>query len=305
MKALVTGGAGYSGVKLVGGLLRAGHQVTLLDNFMYGYGPVLHLVGHPALDVMEFDIRNVTNRTVAGFDVVYHLAGIVGMPACAANWHSAESVNVDATRRLVETLDPSQLLVYASTTSLYGRSGDACDESTEVKPVSVYGSTKYRAEVIVQQRENSVSLRFATLFGVSPRMRVDLLVNDFTYRAVTDRALVLFAGDTKRTFLHVDDAVDAYLFVLEHADSMRGHVFNVGSDDLNHSKLQIAQAVRKHVPFEIVDATVPDLDGRDFLASFGKIRALGYAPTRALDDGIRELLRLYSFYKAHSHYAVI
>lgn len=305
MKILVTGGAGYKGVKLVGRLLELGHEVTLLDNFLYGYEPILHLSHHTSLSVLEFDIRAVGRKTVAGFDVVYHLAGISGMPACAANPHSAQLINVNATRALVDSMDPGQLLVNASTTSMYGGGGGVCDEQVTVDPVSLYGITKYQAEVIAQGRADSVSLRFATVFGASPRMRVDLLVNDFAYRAVNERVLVLFAAHTKRTFVHIDDAIDAYLFVLDHADKMRGEVYNVGSESLNFSKLEIAHAIKKFVPVEIVDSSVADRDVRDFIVSFAKIRALGFETSRSLDTGIQELLRLYAYYKPHSNYRVI
>lgn len=305
MRILVTGGAGYKGVILVKRLLDRGHAVTLLDNFMYGYDSVLHLVPEPNLKTVQLDVRNLEKKHLAEFDTVIHLAGISGMPACAANPHSAQVINVDATRRLVSYLGSGQLLIYASTTSIYGASGGECDEKVPVEPPSLYASTKYEAEKIVQERPNSISLRFATVFGTSPKMRNDLLVNDFTYRAVNDRSLVLFAGHSKRTFMHILDAIEGYLFALDHADAMRGEVFNVGDENLNFSKLDIAKAIRKRVQYEIVDSTLPDRDVRNFLVSFKKIRELGYRTKVSLEDGIEELLKLYSFYKVHSPFNVI
>jgi nucleoside-diphosphate-sugar epimerase len=305
MRILVTGGAGYKGVILVKKLLNRGCQVALLDNFMYGYDSVLHLVNEPNLGIVKSDIRNLNKKFLAEFDVIYHLAGIVGLSACAANPHSTEAINVEATRQLVSFLHKDQLLVYASTTSLYGATGTECDESTSVEPVSLYSKTKYEAEKIVLNHPNSISLRFATIFGTSPRMRVALLVNEFTYKAVNDRAIVLFRGHSKRTFMHILDAIDGYLFALDHTDAMRGGIFNVGSEKLNFSKMDIAHAIRNHVEFEIIDSSLSDLDVRDFMVSFKKIRDLGFSTIYSLDDGIQELIRLYSFYKIHSHFNVI
>ena len=305
MKVLVTGGAGYKGVILVKKLLERGYQVTLLDNFMYGYDSVLHLVTEPNLRIVRLDIRNLDEKLLAEFDVIYHLAAISGMPACAANPHSAEVINVEATRKLVSCLHNDQLLIYASTTSIYGASDIECDESVPVEPPSLYAKTKYEAEQIVMDRQNSIALRFATVFGTSPRMRADLLVNDFTYKAINDRSLVLFASHSKRTFIHILDAIDAYLFALDHADSMRGGIFNVGKEKLNVSKLDIANAIRNHVEFEIIDSSLSDLDVRDFLVSFKRIRDLGFNTRFSLDDGIRELLKLYSFYTVYSPFNII
>jgi nucleoside-diphosphate-sugar epimerase len=300
-KILVTGGAGYKGIILVKKLLERGYPVTLLDNFMYGYDSILHLVGEPNLRIVQLDIRNLEERFVAEFDVIYHLAAISGMPACAANPHSAEVINVEATRKLTSLLSDNQLLVYASTTSIYGDSGADCDEAVPIRPASLYAKTKYAAEKIVQDRGNSISLRFATVFGISPRMRNDLLVNDFTYRAINERAIVIFAGRSKRTFIHILDAIEAYLFALDHSDVMCGGVFNVGNENLSFSKLDIAHAIRNHVQYEIIDSSMPDLDVRDFLASFKRIRDFGYTTKFSLDNGIKELLKLYSVYKTHSH----
>jgi nucleoside-diphosphate-sugar epimerase len=304
-KILVTGGAGYKGVPLVTKLLARGLEVTLLDNFMYGFDSVLHLVSEPRLKIVQADIRNLDKALLSEFDVIYHLAGISGMPACAANPHAAETINVQATRDLVRALSREQVLIYASTTSFYGATGQECDETVPVQPVSLYGRTKYEAERIVQGRERSISLRFATIFGVSPRMRTDLLVNDFAYKAVNDRAIVIFAGQSKRTFMHLEDAVAAYLFALDHADRMAGQVFNAGDEQLNFSKLDIARAIQAHVRFELIDSSLADLDVRNFLVSFQRIRALGYQTVKTLDDGVRELLKLYAFYRAGGQRSLI
>lgn len=305
MKVLVTGGAGYKGISLVKKLLDNGHQVTILDNFMYGYEPILQIVNNPKLNVIQQDIRNISGSSIKGQDVIFHLAGISGMPACASNPDSAENINVIATQKLVSLLDKNQLLINASTTSFYGASGEECDETVEAQPVSIYGRTKLAAEKIVSNRENSISLRFATVFGVGARMRNDLLANDFTYKAIHDRSIVVFAGYSKRTFVHIDDAVNAYLFALDNADRMKNNVYNVGDESLNFSKNDIADIIKKYVDFEIVNSNLPDLDVRSFLVSFKKIKDLGYKTNLTLEDGIIDLIKLYKFYKVHSHFNII
>lgn len=304
MNVLVTGGAGYKGVRLVKRLLEENHDVTLLDNFMYGYDPVLHLLEYKNLQVVKADVRNKIDN-LHKFDAVIHLAGISGFPACDANPHSAQLINVEATRQIVDSLDKNQIFINASTTSFYGKSGSICTENTSVDPVSLYGITKYKAEQISQQRENSVSLRFATVFGFSPKLRMDLMVNDFTYRALKERAVVLFDSYAKRTFIHVDDAASAYLFTLNNFDKMKGGVYNTGTERSNYSKLEIAEIVKKHVDFKIIDSDIKDKDVRHFIISFDKIKALGYEPKISVEEGIKELLRVFRFYDYHTFYKTI
>jgi nucleoside-diphosphate-sugar epimerase len=305
MKILVTGGAGYKGVLLTQELLNRGHEVEIYDNFMYGYGSVLHFLANPMLTIVKKDIRNIESKDVNRFDAIFHLSGISGMPACAANPHSAETINVESTEKLVRLLSKDQMLINASTTSFYGYSDEICDENTKPDPVSIYGKTKYEAEKIVHQKQNSISLRFATVFGVSPKMRNDLMVNDFTYKALYERSVVLFGGDTKRTFIHIKDAVDAYVHTLNNFDVMKDEVYNVGSNDMNFSKFEIASAVKKYVNFEIVNSQLQDLDRRNFEISFEKINNTGFYTKYDLDYGIDELMKLYSFYVQYVPYSVI
>jgi nucleoside-diphosphate-sugar epimerase len=305
MKVLITGGAGYKGVVLAQALLDRGVQVTILDNFMYGCEPVLHLVENPAFSAVREDIRNIDAKHLKDFDVVYHLAGISGYPACEANPHSAKLINVDASRRLRDLLSRDQRLIYASTTSFYGKSGARCDEDTPVEPVSLYGITKYQGEQELLQRENTISLRFATIFGVSPRMRVDLLVNDFTCKAVHERCIVLFESKTKRTFLHIRDAIAAYVFTLDHFDAMKHGIFNVGSEALNFTKMEIASAVKEETGCSIIDSEMKDFDTRNFLIAFDKFAKLGFQVRYTLQDGIREMAKLYRFYRPYTPYATI
>lgn len=304
MKILVTGGAGYKGVKLVAKLLSKGYEVTLLDNFMYGFEPTLFLMENKKLTVLRQDIRNKIDNLYQ-YDVIFHLAGISGFPACSANPASAQLINVEATKQLVDSLSKHQLIIYASTTSFYGKSGEPCNEQTPVDPVSHYGGTKYRAETIIAQRENFISLRFATVFGFSPKMRMDLMVNDFTYKALKEGVVVLFDGYAKRTFIHIDDAVDCYIFAMENSEKFKGNIFNAGGNHLNFSKLEIAQAIQKHIEFKIIDSDVKDKDVRHFIVSFDKIFENGFIPKKSLDDGITEMLRIFKFYDYYLHYKTI
>lgn len=306
MKILITGGAGYKGVLLTEKLLNLGHKVTILDNFMYGYDSILHLLKNKNLEILKLDIRNIEEKIIKRFDVIFHLAGISGMPACAANPSSAESINVKATKKLIEYKSKDQIIINASTTSSYGNfNGEMAYEDSDIVPVSIYGKTKYEAEKIVQDSNNSISLRFATVFGVSPRMRNDLMVNDFTYKAITERSVVVFCGYSKRTFVHINDVIDSYLFALENFDTCKNQVLNVGNKDLNFSKIDIANSIKKYVNFELIDSTLPDLDARNFQVSFDKINKLGFNTKFSLDDGIFDLKNLYSFYRYNLPYNII
>ena len=202
-------------------------------------------------------------------------------------------------------LSKDQLLINASTTSLYGFTETIADENSIVSPVSIYGKTKLESERVVQERENSISLRFATVFGVSPRMRNDLMVNDFTYKAIHDRNIILFAGDAKRTFVHIKDAVRSYLFALENQNIMKGNVYNVGDEKMNLSKKDISNNIAKYVKFELIDSSLSDLDKRDFEISFTKIKNIGFNLEYDLDYGIQELVKLYFYYVQYIPYKII
>ena len=305
MKILVTGGSGYKGCLLTEALLDADHQVTVVDNFLYGSESLLHLAGNKALTVINRDVRNDLSEYVRDKDVIFHLAGISGYPACEANPHSAKLINVDATKNLVKLLGKDQLLIYASTTSIYGKSGEKRNEESAVEPVSTYGVTKLQAERICLEHEFTVAPRFPTLFGVGPRMRIDLLCNDFVYKAVNEHCVVVYSGKSRRTFLHVRDAVGGYLFAMEHADEMKGGVFNVGSDALNCTKLDLVGMIARKVQCEIIDAEIADPDVRNYEIDYGKITKLGYTVQYSLEDGIDELIRLYGFYKPTRLYNTI
>lgn len=304
MKILVTGGGGYKGVKLTKSLIDRNFDVTVLDNFMYGFEPFLHLVENKNLHVIKQDIRNKID-TIRKYDVIFHLAGLSGLPACSANPSSAHLINVDATKELVDSLSKDQLLIYASTTSFYGKSGTMCNEETPVDPVSHYGKTKYLAEQIVMQHPNSISLRFATVFGFSPKMRMDLMVNDFTYKALKEGVVVLFDSYAKRTFIHIDDAVRAYNFALDNSNKMSANIYNAGGNSMNFSKLEIAEAIKKQINYSIIDSDVKDKDVRHFIIDFSKIKSLGFEPKITLDEGITQMLEIFHYYDYFTHYRTI
>jgi len=303
-KILITGGAGYKGIILTTKLLERGYNVTILDNFMYGYEPVLHLATHPNLEIIKRDIRNGVEK-LRQYDVIFHLAGISGFPACASNPHSAQLINVEATRLLGKSVSKYQMLINASTTSVYGKSGLPCNEDTQVDPVSNYAHTKLEAEKILMQYENVVSLRFATVFGFSPRLRMDLMINDFTYKAVKEGVLVLFDSFAKRTFMHVKDAADCYIFTMENYDKMKGGIYNAGGNHLNFSKAEIADMISLKVKYNIINSELSDKDLRHFIVNYDKIEKIGFKPKISVQDGIDELIRIYSFYEYYSHFKTI
>jgi nucleoside-diphosphate-sugar epimerase len=293
MKVLITGGGGYCGIPLCESLLAYGHEVTVVDNFRLGPEPLLHLVANRRLTIVARDIRQDDRSYLRGQDIVFHLAAVSGQVACDVEPATTRAVNVDATARLVRMLDAGQLLVYPSTTAFYGAAGLLYDEDTLPMPVSLYGKTKFEAERIVIDRSNSVVLRLATIFGLSPRMRTELLVNDFVASATSRGKIVLYGAEAGRTFMHIDDLVRSYQFVIDHSDGMTGRVFNVGTARLNLTKRQVAERVRVLCPCIVAESDVPSSDKRDFAVAFGKIGALGFDCLHSLDEGIEQLSKWY------------
>jgi nucleoside-diphosphate-sugar epimerase len=298
---LVTGGLGYLGSILCEHLLAAGHRVTAVDNLMYGTGQqgLYHLCANPEFDFIKGDARDeqVMRPAVRDADAIVHLAALVGAPACDFDPQLAASVNVGSVRLLCKLRSASQQLVYPNTNSGYGvTSGESlCTEDSPLAPISLYGRTKCEAERVVLDQPNTVTLRLATVFGMSPRLRLDLLVNHFVHAAAKDGYLVIFEKDFKRNFVHVRDVADCMLHVLANGERMAGRPYNLGLDSANISKADLALRVKKYVPgFYIHFASIgSDPDKRNYVVSNQRLREAGFEAKRSLDDGIRELLKGY------------
>lgn len=307
MKILVTGGAGYLGSVLVPILLAERHETIVVDNFMYDQTSLLEWCHHPLLTIVRGDARekSLIVECLKKSDGVIPLACLTGAPICQRNPLEAKSINLEAVRMLMESRSRHQWVVFPTTNSGYGvgQNGVPCTEETPLRPVSIYGKLKTEAEQVVLGGENTVALRLATAFGVSPRMRLDLLVNDFVYRAVTDRFLVLFEGHFKRNYIHVRDVARAFIHVLKHFDSMKGQTYNVGLSDANLSKRELCEEIKRQVPsFYFTEAAIGrDPDQRNYLVSNVKIERTGFKPSISLREGIDELIKGCQVVRRHGH----
>ncbi|USD36202.1 MULTISPECIES: NAD(P)-dependent oxidoreductase [Ferrimonas] len=301
---LVTGGAGYIGSILVPKLLARGDTVTVIDSLMWGIGPMLSFLGHPNLSVDYNDARKESNlrQHLKRADTVINLAAIVGYPACQHHPTTAKETNIGVVASLARHMSPSQQLIQASTGSTYGAVEELCTEDTPINPLTLYGETKAEAEKYVLDAQG-VPLRFATVFGVSPRMRLDLLVNDIVHQVVHNRTFVMYEGHARRTFLHSTDAANSILFSIDHYDQMKGRPYNVGDESLNFTKLEIAQMVKQQFDYYLHQAEFgEDLDKRDYAVSYQRIRSLGYRASVSMEHGIAELLKACPLIKPFSIY---
>jgi nucleoside-diphosphate-sugar epimerase len=297
MKVLITGGAGYLGSTLTKHLLEAGYSVTVLDNLMYDQVTLLHLFSNPKFQFELGDVRDkkLLQELVGLNDVIIPLAAIVGMPACKANPELTVAVNYQQVADIVEVLRGDQQLILPNTNSQYGSSDSIITEESPFNPLSLYAKTKCDAENIMLEKGNGVSLRLATVFGVSPRMRTDLLVNDFVYKSVVDGYLVLFEAHFKRNYIHVQDIARTFQFIIENYDKCKGHAFNVGLSTANLSKLELAEKIKSHIPSLVIkqDDFKEDFDKRNYIVSNEKLEALGWKPIYDLDYGIKQLISAY------------
>jgi nucleoside-diphosphate-sugar epimerase len=297
MKVLITGGAGYLGSNLTRHLLEAGYSVTVLDNLMYDQVTLLHLFGNPKFQFELGDVRDkkLLQELVELNDVIIPLAAIVGMPACKANPELTVAVNYQQVADIVEVLRDDQKLILPNTNSQYGSSDSIITEESPFNPLSLYAKTKCDAENTMLAKGNGVSLRLATVFGVSPRMRTDLLVNDFVYKSVVDGYLVLFEAHFKRNYIHVQDIARTFQFIIENYDKCKGHAFNVGLSTANLSKLELAETIKKYIPSLVIkqDDFKEDFDKRNYIVSNEKLEALGWKPIYDLDYGIKQLMSAY------------
>jgi nucleoside-diphosphate-sugar epimerase len=296
---LITGGAGYLGSILVPELLAAGHKVTVLDNFMFQQNSLAALCHLPNFSVVNGDARQVDTLRplVKDADYIFPLAALVGAPLCKKDPVGATTINRDAVATVAKMMGRDQRMIIPITNSGYGvgEQGKFCTEESPLRPVSLYGTVKVEAERIALERENALSLRLATVFGMAPRMRVDLLVNDFVYRAINDSAVVLFEAHFKRNYIHIRDVARAFVHAMANFEAMKGGPYNVGLSDANLSKGELCERIKRQVPrFVYLEAAVgEDPDKRDYIVSNAKIEGTGFQPAFSLDDGITELIKGY------------
>jgi len=299
-RILVTGGGGYLGSVLVRQLLEQGHRVTVLDSFMWQQSTLMDCCAFGQFEVVRGDVRDerVVVPLLREHDAVIPLAALVGSKICDIDPTAAETTMRGALKMLLAHVSPSQRLLFPATNSGYGvgTGNEPCTEDSPLAPVSLYGRLKVEGEELILNRPNSVALRLATIFGVSPRMRCDLLVNDYVHRAVHEGAVLFFEGHRRRNFIHIRDVGRAFIHAIEHFDAMKGRPYNVGLDDANLTRIQVCEAIKRHVPsFVYVHSlTGEDLDTRDCIVSSARMASTGYRPEFSFDQGIRELVKCFT-----------
>jgi len=299
-RILVTGGAGYLGSILVPELLAAGYRVTVIDNFMYGQNSLAQACSSPHFQLVRGDVRamDTMRPLLKKVDIIIPLAAWVGAPLCDSDPHAATTINRDAIINMVKEVSKNQHILIPITNSGYGigEKNAFCTEASPLRPVSLYARLKVEAEQSVLSHKNSISFRLATVFGMAPRMRLDLLVNDFTYRAVHDRFIVLFEAHARRNYIHVRDVASAFLHGIKNFETMKGEAFNVGLSKANISKWELCEKIQKHLPqFVFKESDYgEDPDKRDYIVSNEKIEKTGFNPSHSLDKGIEELIKGYA-----------
>jgi nucleoside-diphosphate-sugar epimerase len=304
-RVLVTGGAGYIGSVLVPMLLKQNYEVTVVDNFMYRQPSLASSVSNDKLKLIYGDVRDFSmmKKVVADSDVIIPLAAIVGAPACDRDPIMASSINKDSILWLFDNMAKGQQIIMPTTNSAYG-SGDKnnhCDESSELNPLSLYAKDKVTVEQSLMQLDNSTSFRLATVFGISPRMRLDLLVNNFVSRAINDKFVILFEGHFKRNYVHVSDVAKAFIFAIENNSLVQNQIFNFGLSEANISKIELCESIRRQVPgFTYLEAPLAkDPDQRNYIVSNAKIEAIGMKAKVSLESGIAELIKGMGMYRSN------
>ena len=296
-KILITGGAGYVGSVLTQQLLQKGYKVRVLDNLFHHQMSHIPFFSDKNYEFIRGDIREKEDvkKSLQGVDAIINLAAIVGAPQCRMKPKLAEEVNVLGVRNINQLRSGDQPLIYASTGSVYGALQEICTEESPVNPTSVYGKTKLTAEKDILEKGNSTALRFATAFGVSPRLRVDtLLINDFVYRACEEKEIIVYQADVRRTFIHIQDMARCFIYILENFGKANGEIFNAGSEKLNFTKKEIAEKIKERIPYYLYFAEIgEDADKRDYEVSYEKIKNLGFEIEVSLEEGIDELVRAF------------
>jgi nucleoside-diphosphate-sugar epimerase len=294
---LITGGAGYLGSTLVPALLKKGYNVTVLDNFMFQQNSLMECCENIDFNVVRGDARDKALMTtlMKDADYIIPLAALVGAPLCSRDALGTSSTNLDATKMVADLMSKDQRMLVPITNSGYGigEKDVFCTEESPLRPISTYGKYKVEAEAYVLEKANCISFRLATVFGMSPRMRIDLLVNDFTYRAVKDRFIIIFEGQFKRNYIHVRDVARVFMHGIENFETMKNQPYNVGLSDANISKLELCAKIKEHLPeFTYMEAPIgEDPDKRDYIVSNEKIEGTGFKQKYSLDMGIQELIK--------------
>lgn len=303
---LITGGAGYIGTSLTPSLLKAGYNVTILDNLMFGVNPIIPFFRYKNYKFIKGDIRDLPlmKKLIKENDIIIHLAAIVGFPACNNDPLLAKSVNEQAVKDISPFISHNQLILFGSTGSNYGAVNGICTEESPLNPLTLYGTTKTNAEKVLMENNTAVAFRFATAFGISPRLRLDLLVNDFTFKAVRDGYVVVYENSFKRTFIHVQDIARSFVFAINNQDLMKNNVYNVGSNNLNHTKKEVCEMIRNVTKANFhFDEFGEDADKRDYVVSYEKINSLGFETSILMEEGIDELVRVASHIKMNKTYS--
>ena len=310
IKVLVTGGSGYIGSVLVPKLLSSNYSVHVVDNLMYAQSTLASCIANPRFTFTRGDVRDkdLMKTCIKNADVVIPLAAIVGAPACDRDPVAASSINRDAVLQMFDSMSGDQRIIMPTTNSAYGQGGkdNFCDEATELNPLSLYAKDKVIVEEALMSLPNATSFRLATVFGISPRMRLDLLVNNFVYKALTDGYLTLFEGHFKRNYIHLNDVVQAFELGIEYPDEFAGEIFNVGLSNANISKIDLCHEIARFLPhFYFTEASVgEDPDKRNYIVSNRKIESVGFNPVVSIQDGIAELIKGLQLFR-HPHYSNI
>lgn len=305
MKFLITGGAGYIGSVLAKNLLDEGFHVTIVDNFIYEQNSLAYICYEKNLKIIKSDFRDFTKykKEIEISDFIIPLAGLVGAPMCNNNPDQAESVNLSSQLELFKKISENQYILMPTTNSAYGTSnGEICTEETKLKPISTYAKHKVEVEKNLMQRKNWISFRLATVFGMSPRMRIDLLVNDFVFRALYEKFIVLFEHKFNRNYIHVKDVSKVFIHAVKNLNTMNNNIYNVGLSDANLTKLELCEKIKNFLNFNIIlNEVQKDPDQRNYIVSNKKIENTGFKPTFSIEDGIEELIKGFASYKFRNY----